>query len=344
LVDKYNVLNTKMTYFWFAAAVIYIFNCHQMISKPLLESHNICLSYDERAILKQINFSLKSGSCVAIVGKSGAGKSSLLKVLAGLKSPNSGLVMYKNQVLMDPNSQLIPGHKEIKLVNQDFDLDLFHTVLENLRIKLSGYVEKVKESLCEELLQVMDLKDFSNKQAQYLSGGEQQRLALARALIVEPDILLLDEPFVHIDPTLRVRIERYVKEKVAQWSGAIVIVTHDGREAMSWADEIVYIKAGEIKRVDTPNNFYWNPNTIEEAEHFGQINQLVLENKRIMFRPNAFSLVANDGVLAALKRSRFLGSHVENWFLTEDHQEIVLSSQEEMPQSICFKPHYERVQ
>jgi len=311
-----------------------------MASRNTLQAQQIHLSYEGRNILRDVNFSLGRGECLAIVGKSGAGKSSLVKILACLIPPESGLVLFQNKTLPDPRTLLIPGHPEIKLVNQDFDLDLFHTVEENLRIKLPGYVESVKKTLIDELLAMTELTALSKQQVRYLSGGEQQRLALARALVTEPDVLLLDEPFVHLDPNLRMKIERFIQQKVKGWGGAIIIVTHDGREAMSWADRILYLKSGSVQRLDTPQNFYEHPTDFEEAAHFGAINRIMWYEREILFRPQAYDLVEEGGLQARKWHSKYLGTHYENWLLTSDNQEIILYSQSEMDNIIHFVPKY----
>ncbi len=311
-----------------------------MTSRNFLLAQHIQLTFDKRIILSDVSFNLNQGECIAIVGKSGAGKSSLVKILACLISPDSGSVIFKDQILPNPSTLLIPGHPEIKLVNQEFDLDLFHTVEENLRIKLPGYVESVKKALCAELLEITDLTEIAKQQVRFLSGGEQQRLALARALVTEPDVLLLDEPFVHLDPSLRMKIERYIQQKVKSWGGSVIMVTHDGREAMSWADRIVYLKSGKIARIDTPFNFYQNPHNEEEASHFGAINSIHYSGQSLLFRPQAYRMLEKNGLMAHKTSTKFLGTHYENWFLTSDGQEIVLYSQNEMDDNIQFEPNY----
>jgi len=306
---------------------------------PILSCENIFLSYDQREILKDINLTLHAGEIIGVVGRSGAGKSSLMKILAGLMNADSGRVFYRQKPLIDPREQLIRGHSEIKLVNQDFDLDLFHTVEENLRVKLLGYVEETKRSLVDELLEVIQLAELSKQTVHLLSGGEQQRLALARALIVEPDVLLLDEPFVHLDPSLRYRIERYIREKISAWNGAAIIVTHNGQEAMAWADKIAYFKNGELMRLDTPEAFYWTPSNQEEATHFGEINAINHLGNKILFRPNAYEL-SEIGISLQKTDSRFLGTHIATLYKTADNQEIVLYSQHELDETITIEPHY----
>lgn len=311
-----------------------------MNDKILLESQGLSISIGNKTILKNISFSLRSGQCIAVLGQSGAGKSTLLKILAGQLNSDSGQVIFRGVPLIDPREQLIRGHKEIKLVNQDFDLELFLNVEENLRIKLPGYVKDVRDALIDEILDVVELKNQAKQQVRYLSGGEQQRLALARELIQEPDVLLLDEPFVHLDAGLRVKIEAFIMRKIKAWNSAVILVTHDGREAMTWADEIIYLNEGQVMRQDSPQNFYENPRNKKEALHFGPINQIKVNRTVKYFRPNAYQIVDDSGILLTLNHKKFFGTHHENWMLDEQNNQILLYSQHELPTQIRIKPHY----
>jgi ABC-type Fe3+/spermidine/putrescine transport system ATPase subunit len=311
-----------------------------MTSELLLEAQGLSYTLAKRSLFRSIAFQIYSGECLAILGRSGVGKSTLLKILAGHWNADSGVVLFRGKQLADPRTQLIRGHEEIQLVNQDFALDLFHNVEENLRIKLPGYVDQVKNDLIQEILEVVALSHLAKQQVQFLSGGEQQRLALARALIQEPDVLLLDEPFVHLDSGLRIRVERFIQRKVKEWQGAVILVTHDGREAMTWADKILYLNDGEVSRVDTPENFYHNPKSLDEALHFGHIN-LIKERGRIkMFRPGAFQIVSEKGIALQKEKAKFLGTHFENWMRSAKNEDILLYSQRELPKIVRIQPHY----
>ena len=311
------------------------------MSKPVyLEARNLNFALENKTILENVSFRLLQGQCVAILGQSGAGKSSLLKILAGHMNPNHGVVLFRGKPLEDPREQLIRGHQEIKLVNQDFDLEWFHNVEENLRIKLPGYVESTKLELIEEVLAVVELTDFAKQQVRFLSGGEQQRLTLARALIQEPDVLLLDEPFVHLDAGLRTRIEHFVQRQIKKWKGSIALVTHDGREAMAWADQIIYLNQGKIERVDTPRNFYDQPRNLKEALHFGQINVIQDAGVEKMFRPNAYTVAQSDGMLLGKVHTKFLGTHFEVLMKNSRNEDILLYSQRDLANEITIVPHY----
>ncbi len=311
-----------------------------MLSDNLLETQNITLSYNERLILSDISFAANSGKCLAILGQSGAGKSTLLKIMAGHLNPDSGRVLFRGIPLKDPREQLIRGHQEIKLVNQDFDLDMFHNVEENLKIRLPGYVENVRNQLIEEILDVVDLAKHAKQQVKYLSGGEQQRLALARALVQEPDVLLLDEPFVHLDAGVRLRIEHFVKTRLKSWNSVLVLVTHDGREAMAWADEIIFLHEGKIVRRDSPQAFYESPSNKNEALHFGPINEIQFGSKIKYFRPHAYHIVDDFGMMLTLQNRKFLGTHYENWLINPQNEHILLYSQAELPTQIRIQPRY----
>lgn len=306
----------------------------------LLDVQNVSFRIEQRVILDDITFKLHSNQCIAILGSSGTGKSSLLSILAGKTNANGGAVFFRGNPLIDPREQLIRGHEEIKLVDQDFELELYHNVEENLRIKLPGYTESVKQDLIGEILDVVKLKSFAKQQARYLSGGEQQRLALARALIQEPDVLLLDEPFVHLDFGLRHPIENFIKQKFKSWKGGIILVTHDGREAMSWADTIIYLSDGQIARIDNPVNFYKHPQNKKEAEHFGPINEIRKGNHSRLFRPNAYRIDQNGALELKKKETKYLGTHYENIMNSSVFGDILLYSQHELPDQLSIEPHY----
>ncbi len=311
-----------------------------MTAEILLEARELTFFINQKALFSELSFKLHAGECIAILGRSGVGKSTLLKILAGHLNVDKGEVFFRCEALVDPRMQLIRGHREIQLVNQDFGLDLFHNVEENLRIKLPGYVEQVKTDLIHEILDVVELAHHAMQQVRLLSGGEQQRLALARALIQEPDVLLLDEPFVHLDSGLRFQIEQFIQRKIKDWNGAVILVTHDGREAMTWADKILYLSDGELSRFDTPENFYHHPRNLKEAMHFGHINTVEIGGDLKMFRPNSFEIVKKNGMELEKSHSKFLGTHVENWMRNKANEYILLYSQQELPNIIRIHPHY----
>jgi iron(III) transport system ATP-binding protein len=295
----------------------------------MLTLEDISLKF-ENEILNGISFELKPNEIIGIVGGSGAGKTSLLKIISGLLEPTSGKVFFEGKLVEGPATKLIPGHEDIQLVNQDFDLDIYHTVEENIREKALYLPYKERDELVDELLELIELTKIRKQKAHLLSGGEQQRLALARALACEPKILLLDEPFVHLDGRLRIKITNYLQDLQRIRSMSIIIVSHNGEEILSWTDRIIHISKGIVKRKDTPINYFYKAKNESEGGLFGTINKVILNRKRFLFRPNEYQITENhpDGIPISFIKSQFMGEYYFNYFLTNKKEKITLSHTE----------------
>ena len=298
----------------------------------MLQIDAVSFSYTE-PIFRNVSFELGVGEIIGIVGNSGAGKTTLLKLIAGLLDSTSGEIRLENELVRGPAFNLVPGHDEIKLVNQDFDLDLYHTVKENIREKALHLPLVERDELVEELLDLIELTSLANQKAILLSGGEQQRLALARALAGEPKVILLDEPFVHLDGRLRMKISNYLIEMKKIRETSFVLVSHDGAEILSLADRILYFSEGEIKRIASPEEFYFSPNSYEEAELFGTINRVIQGGKELLFRPTEFELpkgLNHETLEVNFIGSQFAGAYYVNFFETEKKEKIVLYHNESL--------------
>lgn len=264
------------------------------VKKIHFKRHNLSPTVQDRLqpfgkpIIDGVSLNLKNGSFLGIVGPSGAGKSTLLKIIAGLLDADSGSVSLDSESISGPKDRLIPGHPEIKLVDQQFELDRFHTVEENLRLQMTHLPENLRAELTDELLSLMELGDLKKRKASELSGGEQQRLALARALACEPKVLLLDEPFAHLDAPIKSKVIRYLAALRKTRKTSFVLVSHDGREVLSLADEIAYFNEGKIQRTASPKAFYSESFSADEARFFGEINSLRIGRKTYLFRPDAY--------------------------------------------------------
>lgn len=268
-----------------------------------------------KPIIQSVSFSVSPGRMIGLVGASGSGKTTLLRVIAGLLDPTSGAVYLHRKRVKGPSEKLIPGHDEIQLVNQDFALDAYHTVYENLRVKAAYLPTQLREELVSELMDLLDLTVLRDQKAHTLSGGEQQRLALGRALCLEPAVLLLDEPFAHLDVHIRQRVIRYLLELKKKRKTTFVLVSHDGNDLLALADSIGFFKDGLVQRWATPEEFYRDPTNAEEALFFGEINELKIQRKTVLFRPNAYSLTAGALALPVrFKVARFRGAFYENEF------------------------------
>lgn len=297
----------------------------------MLEVKNIHLSYD-REVLNDISFQLKPSKFLGIVGRSGGGKSSLLKIIGGYVSPDSGGVIYQGKKLRNANELLVPGYSDIAVVHQDFGLDLYHTVKENIREKVLYLPLKLQDKLIAEMFDLLDLGSLANQKAIDLSGGEQQRLSVARALVSEADLILLDEPFVHLDSPMRRRLMTYLEQLKKIRNTSFILVTHNGEEVLTLCDEVIYIKNGVIKRKGKPEVFYEKPKSIEEAEFFGAINSVQLNGKRKLFRPDQYSTNESYGEqLSVLFSSEVKNGPVFNvYFETERGETVLLFNFESM--------------
>jgi len=243
----------------------------------MLKLKNVSFAYDETPVLKKITLQIAAGDHVSLIGESGCGKSTLLQLIYGLHHTN-GSVSWNGTALKGPNHNLVPGEAFIKYLAQDFDLMPPLSVAENVGKHLSNAYPRKKKKRVMELLEVVEMADLANKRAGELSGGQQQRVALARALANKPELLLLDEPFSHIDHfrknNLRRKLFAYLKENKI----TCIIATHDSTDALSFADKTIVLKCGKIYANETPQELYNNPPNKYIASLFGDINEVTLKS------------------------------------------------------------------
>lgn len=282
----------------------------------MLKLQNVNFAYEKEPILKNINFSLEKGQNVSVIGQSGCGKSTLLKLIYGLLHTD-GKIYWDDKELLGPNFNLVPGEPFIKYLAQDFDLMLPLTAAENVGKHLSNFYPVKKKQRIKELLEVVEMQDLADKKAKLLSGGQQQRIALARALAKEPELILLDEPFSHIDHfrknNLRRRLFSYLKEK----NITCIIATHDSTDALSFADRTFVLKNAHIYADGTPEELYKNPPNKYVASLFGDVNHVILKNiqtnkssrKRLILYPHEIKIVRASEIEAEVKRSFFKGEN-----------------------------------
>jgi ABC-type sulfate/molybdate transport systems ATPase subunit len=247
----------------------------------------------DRWILKGIDLDVPNGMILGVIGRSGAGKSTLLRAIAGLTDHHEGDIIAGGLTIKGPSLKLVPGFDEVQLVDQDFALDPYHTVEENLRERVLNLTLQERDEKVEEMLHLLELEDIRSLKATLISGGEKQRLAIGRALLTEPKVLLLDEPFVHLDTRIRLKIERYIADLKNRNDMTIVIVSHNGEELLSVAERVLHIEDGTIRRIDDTLNLYYKPDDKRQGELLGLLNKLSVNGEAHLFRPNQYELDPN---------------------------------------------------
>ena len=233
-----------------------------------LSVENLSYSIADETILNDINFKLFAGEVSCLLGPSGCGKTTLLKLIAGLLSPDRGRICLGKENIARINGNLRLDKHPAMMVFQDLGLFPHMNVGENVAYGLNLTASKRKQKV-EQILNQLDLKGFSSRYPHELSGGQQQRIALARALVLEPRILLLDEPFANLDTALRQPLAEEVLQLLRERGIITLLVTHDREDALSLGDYVGVMGDGEILQWDTPQNLLNNPCVPQVARFTG---------------------------------------------------------------------------
>ncbi|KAF3883796.1 MULTISPECIES: sulfate/molybdate ABC transporter ATP-binding protein [Nostocales] len=245
---------------------------------------NVSKEFGNFKAVDRVSLEVKSGSLVALLGPSGSGKSTLLRLIAGLELPDSGKILLTGK---DATYQSVQQRK-IGFVFQHYALFKHMTVRQNIAFGLEirkATKAKIKERV-EELLDLVQLSGLGNRYPSQLSGGQRQRVALARALAVEPEVLLLDEPFGALDAKVRKDLRAWLRRLHDEVHVTTVFVTHDQEEAMEVSDEVVVMNKGRVEQIGTPAEIYDHPATAFVMSFIGPVN--VLPSTSGIFQSNGF--------------------------------------------------------
>jgi spermidine/putrescine transport system ATP-binding protein len=238
--------------------------------EKFLELTNISKSYGSDKVLDNINFKIKNNEFFTILGSSGSGKSTIIRMIGGFIQPSSGKIIFENKII---NDQPI-FERPFNTVFQDYalfpNMNVFNNVGFGLKIK-NVNKNVIKEKVFE-VLSIVGLESFANRMPQELSGGQQQRVALARAIICEPKIILLDEPLGALDAELRKQMQLFLKEIQKKINIAFIFITHDQEEAIFLSDRIAVLNQHKFEQIGTPKELYYNPNSPYLAKFFGECN------------------------------------------------------------------------
>ncbi|OHX53270.1 ABC transporter [Planococcus salinarum] len=215
---------------------------------------DVCFSYSNAKTKALDNFTLKieKGEVISILGRSGSGKSTVLRLLAGLEKPEKGRLVIQDEVLFDNKTFLQPEKRGIGMVFQDYALFPHLTVAENILFGLFRMKKSNKKKRLKEVLELVELQDFEKRYPHQLSGGQQQRVAIARAVAPNPHLILLDEPFSNLDAELQGKIREELRDILKKANITSIFVTHDEKDAHILADRIVRLKDGRIDFIGRP--------------------------------------------------------------------------------------------
>lgn len=268
-----------------------------------LEIENLKKKYGETTIFKKINFSAKKGEFITLLGPSGCGKSTLLRCIAGLNNIDDGKIILDEKDITKTPAQ----KRNIGMVFQHYalfpNLNVFDNVAYGLKIKKKSK-DEIKKSV-KEMLELVDLKDFEKKYPYSLSGGQMQRVALARSLIVKPNLLLLDEPLSALDAKIRKHLRAEIKKIHKELNLTTIFVTHDQEEALSMSDRIILMQKGKIVQNSNANDLYLQPASKFVASFIGNYNILDANNlgkiithdfkDEVVIRPETISISKTSG-------------------------------------------------
>lgn len=278
-----------------------------------LSLKNISKKYKDKEILKNINFDIKEGELVCILGPSGCGKTTLLNIIGGFVSDFSGDVL-----LSDENINNIPPEKrEISTVFQSYGLFTHKNVIDNVSygLKLLKIDKNTRENRAKEMLEKVGLAGYEKKKIKELSGGEQQRVAIARSMVLNPKLLLLDEPLSNLDVHLRDVMRKEIKRIQKQFGVMMIIVTHDQEDAFKLADRVIVINEGHIEQVGTPEELYKEPKNNFISSFIGE-NNIIDEN--LVIRPEEISIKLDSSGEGKVVDVTYLGATVEYLVETPD--------------------------
>ncbi len=234
---------------------------------------NLSLNYDDNKVLRDINFEIKDSEILALVGPSGSGKTSLIRCITGLQNPNEATIKISEKIMFSSTIDIPIEKRDIGIVFQDFALFPHMTVENNIQYGMD--VNNTKHKSLSQLSSLTDLMlmtgiyHLRDRYPDELSGGEQQRVALARSLAPRPKILLMDEPFSNLDPNLRIQLRMEVRRILKYLKISCLFVTHDQQEALYMGDRIIVLNEGEIQQIDENKKVFQNPSNQFVAEFIG---------------------------------------------------------------------------
>ncbi|MEM5517316.1 ABC transporter ATP-binding protein [Henriciella sp. AS95] len=288
-----------------------------------LVADGVSRAYGDKRVVNKASLTLRPGEITALLGMSGAGKSTLLRLMAGLESVNEGTIRLGDKVLSSTSEHVPAEDRHIGLIFQDFALFPHLNAIDNVSFGLSRMAKNERRRIALDWLDRLGLSHRANAFPHQLSGGEQQRVSIARALAAKPVAILMDEPFSGLDVTLKSDVRRIALDAVSAAGIPALLVSHDASEAMRDADRIAVMKDGAILQEGTPEDLYLHPNSLAVARALGPLQSIrreqmpeswraqLPEAESYCLRPEAIRMVADGPAAFQVKASKRASTLVE---------------------------------
>ncbi len=279
----------------------------------LLEVKSVFKKEGETDAVNGISFVQEPFEKIGIAGETGSGKTTLLKMIAGFVQPDAGEMYFKGQKVLGPFDQLIPGHPGIGYLSQHFELRNNYWVNDFLEM-----ANKLSEEEASRIFAVCEIDHLLRRRTHQLSGGEKQRIALARLLITSPSLLILDEPFSNLDVMHKATMKRVVEEAGKQFDTSFILVSHDPADLLSWADTIFLMQGGKIIQQGSAAEVYQHPVNEYAAGLLGEYSAVDAglfnrknDQQKLLLRPHQLQLTtkANDAVEAVVEELYYRGAY-----------------------------------
>ena len=293
-----------------------------------LELKNVCKSFGEKEVVKDLSLDLQKGELLCLLGASGCGKTTTLKMISGFLKTDKGQILVDGQDI----TRLEPEKRPVSTVFQSYALFPHMSVLDNViyGLKFQGVRKKEARQMGMEYLKIVDMEEYAQASIGEISGGQQQRVALVRSLITRPKVLLLDEPLSNLDAKLRVKMREEIREIQKKYEITMVFVTHDQEEAMVLGDKIAIMDEGRLVQIGKPEDVYLHPQNAFARDFLGISNQFMsTDGEKICCRPEELEFSSEGIVEGTVIQEEFLGFYRQYYIETENHENIIVRTARE---------------